>query len=175
MIKKEHLAFLDFMLPILNEKYPNHGILDYLADNFKDESGIDMDYKEIEYFQKLYDGDYFETITNHGQVKISLKGKQIIDNYGSLSQYLIAKSQENKKATNKRTAIKIIPILIMLASLVVAVSTEYRNSKLSNKNIELIDSVNHKDSLLKNADEIIKSKNAMIFELNEMINKKDSI
>lgn len=87
MIEKD-LKFLDFILPRLCKVYETGDTLNSLSYDYKKETGIDIPYEEIQPFEDLYNGVYFDVITNVGLIVITPEYKSIIDNYGSLSEYL---------------------------------------------------------------------------------------
>ena len=87
-MKKEHLKLLDFILPILSEKFPNGEHLSTLTWTFKEKFDIEITNQERELFRKLYEYEYFESKGNVGMILIIPEIKEIIDKYGLLSNYI---------------------------------------------------------------------------------------
>lgn len=94
-MKEKYLRFLDFILPILSEKYPDGMSLATLAHNYEKETQIKFNYQERIHFQNQYDNQYFEISGNLDYAIITSETQKIIDSNESLSQYLEAQNISN--------------------------------------------------------------------------------
>ncbi len=98
---EKHLRLLDFVLPKLSEIYPNSTGLSSLTHEYKKQTNIKFDYKEEKHIIELYDYLYFEYDSNTNDfIKITPEYKEIIDSYGSLTNYLTEQvniEKENQK------------------------------------------------------------------------------
>lgn len=85
---EKDLKFLDFILPILRDKYP-----DYVSDSdlnlmYKKQKGIDFGYRELPIFVSKYEYEYFDKVSKMNHLRIISEWIEIIDEYKSLSKYL---------------------------------------------------------------------------------------
>ena len=81
------LKFLDYVLIILNEKLKEGGIIDDIAYYYQKETGEIFPKDYVYQFENLYEGKYFERISNVGLMVITPAAKNIIDNQGSLRNH----------------------------------------------------------------------------------------
>lgn len=94
-MKEKYLRFLDFILPILSEKYPDGMSLATLAHNYEKETQIQFNYQDRIHFQNQYDNQYFEISGNLDYAIINPETKEINDSNESLSHYLEAQNISN--------------------------------------------------------------------------------
>lgn len=93
-MNKNHLRFLDFALVELSKAYPDGYAIHSLANEFKKKTNEQIEYEEQTYIEELYQHKYFEQIGTSFSVNILPEIKEVIDNYGSLSNYLNEKSND---------------------------------------------------------------------------------
>ncbi|MDA3906180.1 MAG: hypothetical protein PF484_08915 [Bacteroidales bacterium] len=159
-INEKDLKFLDFILQIIcNDFNANHAI-EFIAKDYEKSSGVKYSINDLRYFISLYKNKYFITRGTDFHIKAIPKIKEIIDAYGSLSEYLHKIQRQNKKAKIKRTLIKISASLAALLLLIFNIISWSYSNKLMNEN----------DNLDK---EIIK-KDSVILELKKQIIKNDT-
>lgn len=158
---EEHEKLLDFILPILSEKYPDGDTLNSLAHKYKKEKNISHDYQDLRLLKDLYDNDLFEVYKDSNYIRITPKAKEIIVTHGSLSEYLQAVNKENTKARKRSNLTTISPILIAFALLIVTIIFGINNNKLGSKIDKLENEIIKKDSL--------------ILELNNQIKDTDTL
>ena len=103
-MKKEHLDFLEYILPILNNKYPIVESIQYLENGYNKKNKIES--KELHHLYEIYDSKYFQITNDKTFYKITTHGKDIIDNYGSLSKYLEFEKEKLKKQNEKISEIE---------------------------------------------------------------------
>lgn len=99
MTEKE-LNFLDYLLPKLSDAYPNRLSASCINDKYKEETGIDIDYREINILVDKYDGEYFEKTTPMRHVRITSEWDERIKIFGSLSHFLKRINEKNKEENN---------------------------------------------------------------------------
>lgn len=83
-------------MPILNNKYPKIESIQYLENGYNKENKIES--KELHHLYEIYDGKYFQIMSDKTFCKITPFGKSIIEKHGSLSEYL---EFENKQVVEK--------------------------------------------------------------------------
>jgi hypothetical protein len=160
MTEKE-LKFMDYLMPKLSETYPNHLSVSCINDYYKEETGINIDYREINILVDNYDGEYFDKITPMGHVRITPKWKKIIDQYGSLSDFLINEGHQKQNQTKRQTLKNIIPTTIQAIGLIVMIVFGVLTIKFDNDKKELKNDIVIKDSIIN--------------ELKLELNKSDSL
>ena len=87
-----HKKLLDFILPILSDKYPKGEHLSKLVRLFTQKFNVEITNEERVYFNDLYEFKYFVRHGNAGVVIITPETKEVIDKYGLLSNY----NEENR-------------------------------------------------------------------------------
>lgn len=160
-ISEKDLKFLDFILIKLNELYPANYPITQFAKEYNEQFKINFAENELRLLVDSYKDIYIKTHGNFDRISINTKATQIIKNYGSLSKYLQALRQENKKATNKENWIRIIPIVVSVLTLMLSIILAILN----------VSKTKHIDKLENN---IIK-KDSVILELNNQIKDIDTL
>jgi hypothetical protein len=105
MTNKE-LIFLDFILPILKDKYPDYFSVSDLNSMYKNQTGIDFGYRELSMFVDKYENIYFEKVSKMRHLRILTDWIDILDNYDTLSKYLDFEDQKMKKEDEKQKEIE---------------------------------------------------------------------
>ncbi len=126
-MKKDHLDFLEYILPILNIKYPIQESLKYLETEYNKDNEIQL--KELSHLYELYNGKYFQITNDKTFCKITVLGKDIIENYGSLSKYLEFENEKLKEQNEKINEIESLNKRISVLSI--------KNLELQNKQLKL--------------------------------------
>jgi hypothetical protein len=153
MTNKE-LKFLDFILPILKDKYPDFISVGDLNSMYKKQTGIDLGYRELPIFVDKYENVYFEKVSKMKHLRIMTDYIEIIEIHGSLSKYL---ESIDRDAKNKNIWIAIRKYVIPLLSIIVVIvfgilneKQKTKNSHLENEIIKLQNEINIKDSIINN-------------------------
>jgi hypothetical protein len=157
-MKKEHLNFLEYILPILYREYPEIVMLKYLEAEYNKDNKIELN--ELSHLYELYNGEYFQIVMQESFCKLTPLGKDIIENHGSLSKYL----EFEKKESNKKLIIKIFKkswkIIVGIGIILTMILTV----------IEIYDSSNKKETNSKKPKLIKESEKS-----NENSQNKDSV
>lgn len=159
------LKFLNFLLPILSNKYPGHLSLNSIARRYFKEKNIKYTELELKTFIRNYEYKYFEPRGTTGNIVILPDCKEIIDIHGSLSKYLESiQNKEKNKNTWKAIRQYVIPLLMLIASIYFGISNENKKEKIKELNSDI-----------KNFKIEIISKDSIINDLNKKINKTDTL
>ncbi|WP_319231665.1 hypothetical protein [Draconibacterium orientale] len=105
MIEKD-LKFLDFILPILSDKYPDHISISELSRKYKKEKGVEIDYRELPIFVDNYNYEYFEQVTQMRAIRITPEWKERIDIFGSVSLFIERVNEKIEEENNKQKEIE---------------------------------------------------------------------
>jgi len=95
-MKKEHLDFLEYILPILNDKYPDAENIQYLENEYKKENKIEL--KELHHLYAIYDSKYLQIMPDKTFCKITPFSKSLIERHGSLAKHI---EFENKQIAER--------------------------------------------------------------------------
>ncbi len=103
MIEKD-LKFLDFILPILSEMYPQNKSITYLSRQYGRETNIKYEYNELKIL--VDENEYLVKETPMYSVRIDSDWKAIIDIHGSLSKYLEFENEKIEVQNKKQNEIE---------------------------------------------------------------------
>jgi hypothetical protein len=124
-MKKEHLDFLEYILPILYREYPGKVMLKSLETEYNKDNEIQLN--ELSHLYELYDGNYFQIMIQKDFCKLTAFGKDIIENYGSLSKYLEFENEKLEEQNEKQREIESLNKRIIELSIT---NLELQNRKL---------------------------------------------
>lgn len=93
-MQEKYVKFIDFVFDDMKEKYGKTSTFSDLSYYFGKFSGIEITYEETGYLEEKFFHDLFEPLSNVGLFKLSIKALDIIDNFGSYSNYLESQNQE---------------------------------------------------------------------------------
>lgn len=147
MTEKE-LKFMDYLMPKLSEKYPDHLSVSCVNDDYKEETGINIDWREINILVDACNGKYFVKTTPNRHVRITPEWKEIIGQYGSLSEFL-SDEKSKKQFKAKRQILKNITTITMQAiGLIAMIVFGILTIKFDNDKKELKNNIAIKDSII---------------------------
>lgn len=92
---KKHLELLDFLLVQLCKGRPSGILFRYILNDYKKLTGIVFTYQEQTNFIDLYKDVYF-TKENIDRLKIAQSARTIINEFGSLTEYLNSEEREKQ-------------------------------------------------------------------------------
>lgn len=121
-INEKDLNFLDFILPIISKNIIASYYIDYLAEEYKSETGIEFTIDDLRIFIDEYDNKYIIKFGSGLKVKMSIEMKRIIDQYGSLSKYIEEQNNLELKELEESNELNKLQI---------------KNIELQNKNLQL--------------------------------------
>lgn len=87
-INEKDLKFLDFILQIFSEDINAQYDIDVIAKEYKIKTGVKFNITDLRTFTNEYENKYLIKFGNDFIVTTDIKTKRIIDEYGSLSNYL---------------------------------------------------------------------------------------
>jgi len=85
--------FIDFVFDKLGGKFGSDTSFSDEAYYYEKETQIEITQAEIQYLEEKFFYDLFDPIGNVGLFKLSTSGKDIIDSYGSYSDYIESQNQ----------------------------------------------------------------------------------
>lgn len=125
----EELKSLDFILPKLSDAYPDRISSSSLNDEYKENTGIDIDYRDINILVESYDGEYFDKTTPMRHIRITPEWDEKIKIFESLSNYLNIINEKIEEENKKQVKIEALNKKVSELSIV--------NLGLQNKQLKL--------------------------------------
>ena len=103
-----YLEFLNFSLTKLNEIYPKGEQISSLASMYKEKTGIWIDRNKQQHFEELYKNMHFQQVETTCNYKINPETKDIVDRYGSFSEYIKTSAKEILKKRQEERELKML-------------------------------------------------------------------